>query len=390
MNDVWDTQLNTGNGTFLSGMYYYIMDKNEIKKNSAVLGNCNAIHSCYWSPILDKTNVTSFSVNYDIERFGKLNNGQLNFVPTLNRITGCINYDKLLKEIEVYKREKPVNENRDWRNESKLYNFPYSYALITDYMNTPMELRYHELPRINNKVEIRAKCFVTEKGTYSIYVQNFKGDYYGNMEGNINSAPLEVPVSSSAYSSWSSTQKAQDLQNTRSAIMNANTSMVENGASILGDVLGLNFGGAVRDGFGIYKDYQSKVQAIGQRSAQQKDLRNTPRTMINTGSDVGFSMVSGKKKIDLIRYRIQEEYLQRLSDFFAMYGYKQSKIMKPNTRNRYYYNYIKSLGMNIWGQGIPKEHIQKLQQIYDNGVTIWHVDRPNVSVGDYSKDNREI
>ena len=390
MLDTWNTNIDTPVGKFLSGMCYYIMSEDEITRNSAVLTNCNAIHSCYWSPILTKNNVGTFSVDYDVERFGKLNNGTLDFIPKLNRISSVTNVDMLLKEVDIYKIEKRVKE-KNWRNESKLYNFPYQYAMITDYMNVPIELQYHLIPQNRNRVEIRCKCFVTEKGTYSIYVSNLKGDYFGGMEGSINSAPLEVPVGSTAYATWSSTQKAQDLQNTRNAIMNSNVDMFANGLGMLGDTLSLNVGGAVRSGVGMYQSYQSKVQAIGNRSAQQKDLRNTPRTMTNTGSDVGFSMVNGKKKINLIRYRIDDEYMDRLCDFFTMYGYKQSKMLKPNTRDRYYFNYIKSLGMNIRTlKGIPREHLDELQKIYDNGVTLWHIDRPNVTMFDYSLDNYEI
>ena len=73
-----------------------------------------------------------------------------------------------------------------------------------------------------------------------------------------------------------------------------------------------------------------------------------------------------------------------------MFGYKQNKILKPDIRNRYYFNYIKTVGANLKSINIPRDHFEKLKGIFDNGVTIWHIDREGVEVGNISKDNYEI
>ena len=73
-----------------------------------------------------------------------------------------------------------------------------------------------------------------------------------------------------------------------------------------------------------------------------------------------------------------------------MFGYKQNKILTPNIRNRYYYNYIKTVGANLQSNEIPRHHFEQLKAIFDNGVTIWHIDREGVVVGDISMDNYEI
>ena len=64
--------------------------------------------------------------------------------------------------------------------------------------------------------------------------------------------------------------------------------------------------------------------------------------------------------------------------------------MKPNLRSRQYYNYVKTIGVNISDSGIPKQHLEKLKSIYDSGVTIWHGDRDGMFVGDYSQNNYEV
>ena len=82
--------------------------------------------------------------------------------------------------------------------------------------------------------------------------------------------------------------------------------------------------------------------------------------------------------------------MERIGWFFHLYGYKQNRVLLPDVRNRYFYNYIKTENVNLSSSGIPKEHLLKLRMIYDNGVTIWHADRSGVKLGDFSNDNYEI
>ena len=42
------------------------------------------------------------------------------------------------------------------------------------------------------------------------------------------------------------------------------------------------------------------------------------------------------------------------------------------------------------GTNIPRSHLEQLKEIFDNGVTVWHIDRNGVTVDDYSMDNYEV
>ena len=85
-----------------------------------------------------------------------------------------------------------------------------------------------------------------------------------------------------------------------------------------------------------------------------------------------------------------EAVMERIGLYFHTYGYAQNKMMKPNLRSRYYFNFIKTLDANVRGAGIPREHLNKIKNIFNQGTTIWHVDRGSVVVGDYTKDNYEV
>ena len=136
---------------------------------------------------------------------------------------------------------------------------------------------------------------------------------------------------------------------------------------------------------------QSVQNAIASAMATSKDLKNTPNTMLSMGSDVYYGLDKGEKKVSLYRFGLTNDYYKRLGDYFAMYGYKQNKVMNINTRSRNYYNYIKTIGVNLKSKGVPRNYLEEIKSIYNKGVTIWHVDRENFrSIGDYSKDNYEV
>ena len=437
--DIWESSIyvkNVGIAVPL-GMYFYCMPECDIQVLSSVIGNCNAIHSCYLSPFINITNTKCFQVRYDTKRFGK-SVGAIVDNPKLYRIES-LSLDKL--ELGKFKKCKHrFNKHSDIRcseNESRLYNFPYSYALLTDYMNTPLEIRYNLCKTPDNYFKVICDSMISDKGSYMLAVENYKFDESGTMEGMSSTAPTEIPVSSSAYASWSSTQKAQTNQQlinnlatfsqanqfTQESVSMQGTQLqdrskldqIGNVAGMLGSLLSLNLGGIAQGGMNILRTAQQTNQglenlnmqsdhahrnfelaqrnAIGMKNAQIKDIQNTPRTMMSTGSDVLFSLKKSESKIDLIRYSVDYYNKERLALYFAMFGYKINRVIKIDIRSRIDYNYIKTVGCNIvsrkGGRRIPKDHLRKLSEIFDSGITFWHVTRGHKVFQDYTYENYE-
>lgn len=439
--DNWKNDINvTGiNKSLPLGMYYYFVDEEEIQNLSGIIGNCNAIVSCWFTPLIEKEDLELFKIKYDTERFGKAV-GSLDDTPFVYRIAEFKSNVKTLGKFKKYDVKRPNSELRDYRNESRLLNFPYSYALLYDNINIPLEIRYHEIYPYDSDNEFKISCntMVSDKGCYSLFVPGLKGDHLGLMECMISSSPTEIPVSSSAYAQWSSTQKAstnQSLLNNLQSLSQANaftqedvtlkkeqtgvntllglgstimsgvgSAMGGNIGGVLGSVLGgvqqgVNYGQTM-DNLNLRSDHSHRAyalgqkQAIGTKNAMIKDLNNTPRTMMSTGSDVLFSLKTSGTTIKLYRYKITKTYAERLGDYFAMFGYKQNKVMSVNLRSRRDYNYIQTMGANITSKPsrrrIPKDHLRKLTEIFDNGITIWHIDRNKGLFQNYTYDNKEV
>lgn len=374
------------------GLYFYYMNHNTYNMtinqstDPMVLDNtkmlsCPAIKAITFAPYLDTTDLNMYPVLYDSKRFGSVDKS-LPEVGTNNALAlrivgfkdGSERYVKHLGSTSKYKIENRNTPYRSWKHESKLYQFPYNYAILTDYLTQPIPLTYHLID--GNSIDVSVIMSISDKGTYSLFVDGYKGDHTGNMEGSILNTSLDMPVSSSAYANFMATSKSQYMASNATAFANmAKGSLSFNIGSTLSGIL----------------DTGSKLL---ENRAKLEDVFTTPNSMLTMGGDVSFSISNSNKKVQVVRYRVREEYLQVLGDYFAMYGYKQDKLMKPNLRSRWFYNYIKCHTTNIKGYGLNKEDLDKIAKIYQNGTTIWHIDR-NSSIDtviplDYSKDNVEV
>ena len=378
---------------------------------NAVLGNCSAIQSVQYVPFLRKDDMQLNAVPYDVARFGQLqaSHPKLDYAPYVYRIKALTNQVKTLGSFKCYEPQKSIGGKRSWKNESRLYNYPYQFAMITDHLNKPMEVKYHLVP--NNNAEIKVLNTISDRCSYGLYVEGYKGDN-GRMEAMVSTEAHELPCSSSAYNQWYASNKNQVAQNvanmSETAFLNngniannqkfniVNTGLNSVGNLLTGNILGAI--GSVSQGFqnNMNMNFQQRMNNVGVQQqvamnmALGQDLRSTPNTMISMGSDVYYGLAKGNYQLDLYRFGLTNEYYNKLGDYFAMYGYKQNRVMTINIANRYYYNYIKTVGVNIFGEKIPRNHLEKIKQIFDNGVTIWHTYRDGVTVGDYSMDNKEV
>lgn len=81
--------------------------------------------------------------------------------------------------------------------------------------------------------------------------------------------------------------------------------------------------------------------------------------------------------------RIKKEYARIIDEFFDMYGYAQSRVMRPNIHARVKWTYVKTTNCTISGS-IPNDDAGKINEIFNNGITFWV---NGSEVGDYSLAN---
>lgn len=405
-------------------MYYFGSDLPNYEDTLKVLGNLTGVVSTVYVPFHNVGNMGLWKIPYDVERFGKVSSvkPQLNFNPFIYRAIDC-DYSIELGTVNLYKdRGKNTGPGcgRSWRNEGKLYNYPFSWLEIHDGFNPPLVIR-PELAK--NYSKLKARLSLSDKSSYGIYLENYKGDENGFVEAMVSGDGLELPSTDNQYASWVASSKNQTRQNVLNSVLETKMNIAHNNtmlkidqfqnigngvAGMLGGALSLNLGGVLSSGFNmgvnmVRLNEQNKMSnevqtfnkevAINNALAMSKDSKSTPNTLVSQGANAYYGLKNNvNKSVKVLYYSLHEKELEKIGDYFAMYGYKQNRLMNPDLRNRKYYNYIKMIQCNIKNTGdIPVNHLAELKAIYERGTTIWHVDRTDFcGVANYSLDNFEV
>lgn len=110
---------------------------------------------------------------------------------------------------------------------------------------------------------------------------------------------------------------------------------------------------------------------IGHNLIEQKQhKRIPPQTYGNTNSgDVTYAL--GQATFTLYKMTIKQEYAKIIDDYFEHYGYKVNTFKTLSITGRPYWNYVKTTMCNLEGN-IPSDAMQKLKEMFNHGVTIWH------------------
>ena len=130
--------------------------------------------------------------------------------------------------------------------------------------------------------------------------------------------------------------------------------------------------------------------------AMLTDFYHAPRNITMSSSDALFSFAKSDKKVVIQRFWITDYYKKKLADYWALYGYKQNKLIDLSggklTRRRFY-TYVKAIDMQLSGNNIEKEEIDAMKKIFNNGITFWYYPRlkeAGIEMYDYTLDNKEM
>ena len=400
------------------GLYYYCIPLNKVS-SATYLGYVDTIQSLTYNPFVEVDDMsTIIECSFDVDRYGTPKTG----IPKCYRMLFVDTIDKMLKEINVF----PTNDPTMATFEPKLFCFPFRYFMITDYINNPLIVK----PELcdNHKLKLRVKATnVATESKYNLYVEGYKGDNNGNLNGMINNNPLMLPVLSNAYSQFLATSSASFNQGNINAMMENDLSLKQGLASnklnyeqntignilggagsaigavaslFTGNALGVANGamGIVQSGINQHfnslsnnlansqlkqRNKLSNFEVSSMANAKTTDLMNTPNSIKTSGNDTLFNLVNSNRKVDIIEFGLDFRYKYRIHDYFVKYGYKVNKWENINVNSRKYFNFIKTNTCNIVGNEIPHDYLEEIKDIFNRGLTIWHVDN-DATVGDYS------
>lgn len=347
------------------------------KAQSAV----NNIVSIYTTDYIGLNNASGSSAYMNPEYFERVtvrNNAQS---VGLYRLKNIYSYET--KTIQVSSKYPIVNTNQP----SKLYMSPYYKVFLDDFQGNRVEIKPEYINSNNISIKVKGSIGTSNKVSYEVLAYNYGvsepyTDQVGLEYGLINSNPNDVPIITDLLAAYLQGNKNSLEVQTNQILFNSLTGIIGGAGSTITAGLNRDAGGAVGGLNGSLQSTASGIFALQGIQAKQKDIDNTPPSITNMGGNNYYTMGNGYRGVYVVFKRIKEEYQEVLGWFFRKYGYKWNRIGIPNFNTRYSYNFVKTIDCLITGNA-PQEMIIPLQNIFDNGITLWHTD----DIGNYNLTN---
>ena len=392
-----------GDYSLIDGLYYYVVDRTVEDVDLSYIGFVDTIQNITYNPFLDTEYFNVIVSDFNTERYGQPKEG----IPKVNRIKSQCNLEVKIKDFYV-----SPHTHTDYKDEPILNVYPFCYYTLTDgFGNIKMiQPQFLPLKEYNGKaqyhMEIKVKTNINHDSKYLLYLRGYKSDVNGFNEGIINKTPLVAPNKSSAYSRfWASSSanfntnyEVSKLENELTYEQTTRNNMVNGITNGIGALLSLNVGNAltntanmINNGVNANQSYELSEYAIEQSyNAKIADYVKTPSTVKSLGNNMNFERRIYDNGLTLTRYQQTDTNREKARKYFVRYGYPYNNYTEnPCIRTRKAFNYIKFANCNIHGANIPQIHLVELKQIFENGITFWHLDRTN-DIKNYEQDNSEV
>ena len=273
--------------------------------------------------------------------------------------------------------------------ESKLLMYPYTVLQLTDGKGKVVTLKNEYIHDNNLTVVARGSIGTSNKVAYYVkgYLQDTSltnGHINQLQYAVINNDPNDVPIVHDLLSAYLQGHKNSINNAKAQTIFNQNLDVANSVSSLPNSVLG-GIPSVLHNAIGGVQTYGNHQFHLLSIMAKQQDIANTPPSISGLGANVNFDFGNSINGVYLIKKQITNEYRRQLSDYFKMYGYKAHLTKVPSFSSRQHFNYIKTVGVTIVGN-LPQPDLQTLKDIFNNGVTVWHVD----DVGNYDLVNNEV
>lgn len=250
-----------------------------------------------------------------------------------------------------------INNPKNINYEPKLNTNDYSYYEV-ELGNQKLKLNKEDLPV--NTLQLEFNSSYSVKNGRAIIPLNYKGQAR-NLNDMLayDSTTNEMALRTDTWLNYLENNKA-------SMISGFVTGAIQTGAGIS---IGLATGGI---GLAVAGTQAlNYAGGIANSIAQINDIKNKPDEVKNTALDLVLDYSIKDLYLTLNNYDIRPQFKRKVFNYFYHYGYKCNDFKKPNTRSRYYFNYIKTIGANI-KTNIDADFRAEIENAYNNGITIWH------------------
>ena len=254
----------------------------------------------------------------------------------------------------------------------KCFCYPYCFLKITNNSGEEKTLKWENFNYSysggqTGRVEIKVDQCLSQSPIFSAMPRYYEG--FGSSDSidpdnphyivQYNNFP-QLPWNYNAYQNWFA--------------LNSN--------SILFGFLGKGLSTALSVGTGNFEGaLGAGVNAMGEWLSMLDKKKQPEQTRGNVqGNLMAYIATAG---LYAEKYEAKAEYIVMIDEFFSHYGYLVNETKVPTFHKRPNFDYIKTRDINIV-EDIPQEDIEELENIFNDGVTVWH----NINTyGDYNVNN---
>lgn len=250
--------------------------------------------------------------------------------------------------------------------DQNLLRYPYCYACITDRRGHSLILKPELLGTDENGNIIVNYSYLSALGDscgVGLTVNNYMGAITDESIISLTDFPT-LPVVSDPYYQYMALNK--------NSISNM---YVQNAVSALTGFVSntLNAGGAASPftaSYNIATGLYSASTAISNETAKQNDLMNYPNS-VKGGSTNNIAFCSNQRGLYFELWSIPYNAAVEIDRMFECSGDVVSIAANPTNRMKLY-DVIQTVDSNVYG-AIPKNDKNEIDNIYNSGVTIWHI-----------------
>lgn len=295
-----------------------------------------------------------------------------------------------IKEITLNSRPSTIDSYTP-RNK-KLLQYPYLYLGFNPQNGTEKIYRYENFLNATPKFKIMSE--VNPNPTIEVIPEYYRGDG----ETSINDSAIisgypTISYKNDVYNSWlAKNSEIINLQMERGQF-NFEVGAYQKGGQMIMDMLGIalnpaeggkGFANIINNATDLLvsgKNYEYDIkQTLAQIEAQK--LMPDQASLSSNTTLLGYGLINENV---FTRYSIKREFAEKIDKYFDMFGYSINTVKIPELNNRAYWNYVKTVDINILAD-IPQSDLLAIKNIFNNGVTLWH---DTDYFLDYSQNNRE-
>lgn len=253
---------------------------------------------------------------------------------------------------------------------NKCFNYPYYGIFISNQQGL------NDVLAIENFSDSGSFSYdiygeLTLGGSIILHPKNYKG-LTGHDYDMIIGTPPPVQFDNDFSNQFAIQQQSARISGTLGAI-GSGVGAIASGA--MGNVYGA--------ALGLTGMVGSIVNTEKNLSIMDKNIKNSIPTVHNLTGVSSLSYQLNLLNPIIAKRTMKKDLVQKLDDFFDVYGYQVNEVKKPNIGTRPYWNYVKTSGCVIKGS-IPCDDMKSICDIYDKGITFW---KNGANVGDYSLQN---